>query len=571
MDNQNFIAAVVLSIGILVGFHYLYEAPQLEKAEQRIALEKEAKIKAPKAKDLLVAPIASRNRAEVLLDTKRVQIETAELRGSINLKGARLDDLQLTNYREEIEAGSPNITLLSPSGSKAPYKSYFASFGWLATEGVQVPNDDTVWKTDSKILSVNKPVTLSWSNRKGLTFEREISVDEHFLFTITDRVKNAGKETVTLYPFGRVSRNGHPKIMGTFVMHEGPIGVLDGTLKEIKYDELIEDGKIAVESEKGGWLGITDKYWLVSLMPDQSQKIVASFSYEAGKGLEPEDGTFQTDFRATPISLAAGANGSWTTHMFAGAKRVSLLDKYEDQLGLPLFDRAIDFGWYYYLTKPFLYFLDEISSLSGSMWIAIVVFTFLLKIVTLPLSVKSMKSMAKMKALQPEMKKIQERYKEDRQKLSLATMEMYQREKVNPMSGCMPILIQIPIFFALYKVLYVGIEMRHAPLFGWVHDMSAADPSSVLTLFGLLDFGFIPHLGVWPILMGLSMFAQQKMSPTPPDKTQAQIFLLMPIIFTFMMGSFAVGLIFYWTVSNVLGIAQQWYISRHVKTGAGAK
>ncbi len=563
MDNQNFVAAVLLSIGILVGFHYLYEKPQMERLEHRVALEKETHSVAPKKE--FVAPVVLKDRVEIIAETKRIQIETPELSGSINLKGGRLDDLQLTQYHETIEEGSPNITLLSPMGSKAPHKAYVASFGWLAGQGIDVPTDATVWTSKSKTLTFEKPVTLTWKNSKGLVFEREISVDEHFLFTITDRVKNNSKETVTLYPFGRLSRHGQPEISGTYVLHEGPIGVLGGTLKEINYDDLVDEGKIAIESDEGGWLGITDKYWLVSLIPNQKQKLVGTFSYNTPKSLEGSEGTYQADFRATPMSLAPGANGSWTTNLFAGAKRVSLLDMYEKQLGLPLFDRAIDFGWYYYLTKPFLYLLDEISALSGSMWIAIIVFTLLLKLVTLPLSVKSMRSMAKMKALQPEIKKLQERYKEDRQKLSMATMELYQRERVNPMSGCVPIIIQIPIFFALYKVLYVGIEMRHEPLFGWVRDMSAPDPSSVLTLFGTLDFAFIPHVGVWPLLMGISMYAQQKMSPSPPDKTQAQIFLLLPIIFTFMLSSFAAGLIFYWTISNVLGIAQQWYITRHVK------
>lgn len=571
MDNQNFLSAVVISILILVGFHFLYEKPQLEKAERRVSLEKVNKVTTPKVDEVLVAPVSLRDRAAVLAETQRIAIDTPEFSGSINLTGARIDDLRLKKYHETIDKSSPTITLLSPAGSKAPHKSYFTSFGWLAAKGIDVPADKTVWSSSSSMLGVDKPVVLSWRSAQGLVFEREISVDKDFLFTITDRVKNAGKETVTLYPFGLVSRQGHPPVMDTFVMHEGPIGVLGGTLQEIKYDDVKEEGKMAFESDEGGWLGITDKYWLVSLLPAQGQKLVAHFSYEAGTAPGLEEGIYQADFRATPISLAPGANGSWTTNLFAGAKRVSLLDKYENQLNLPLFDRAIDFGWYYYLTKPFLYLLDEISSLTGQMWVAILIFTFLLKIVTLPLSVKSMKSMAKMKALQPEMKKIQERYKEDKQKLSLATMELYQRERVNPMSGCMPIIIQIPIFFALYKVLYVGIEMRHAPLFGWVKDMSAPDPSSVFTLFGAVDWSFMPHVGVWPILMGLSMFAQQKMSPTPPDKTQAQIFLLMPIIFTFMLSSFAVGLIFYWTVSNVLGIAQQWYISRHVKTGVGTK
>lgn len=562
MDNNNFIAAVILSIAILVGFHYLYEKPQLEKAQRIAVIQKEAIVAKPEAVTLSSVPV--KERAVILAETPRVKIETSELRGSINLKGGRIDDLALVKYRETVAQDSPQITLLSPAGSAAPYSAYYTAFGWLADAGVAVPDDQTEWKADRKNLDVGKPVLMSWDNGKGLLFERQIAIDEHFLFTITDRVKNTNSGLVTLYPFGLVARHGHPKVEGSYVLHEGLLGVLGGTLQEVNYEDLVDEPKITTESQ-GGWLGITDKYWLVTLLPAQDEKITATFSFSsAGNPANPELGTYQTDFRGTPISLAAGASTERISRLFAGAKRVSLLDQYEKQLGLPLFDRAIDFGWYYYLTKPFLYLLDSLNTFSGNMGIAIFLFTIMLKILTLPLSLKSSRSMAKMKALQPEMQALQERYKDDRQKMSVATMELYQREKVNPMSGCMPILIQIPIFFALYKVLYVGIEMRHAPLFGWVQDMSAPDPTSVLTLFGLLDWSLIPHLGVWPILMGISMFAQQKMSPAPTDKTQANMFLLMPLLFTFMMGSVAAGLIFYWTISNLLGIVQQWYVNNKV-------
>lgn len=562
MDNTNFITAVIVSIGILVGFHYLYEKPQMERLQAQQTIQQKI-VEAAKAEPAKVEE-PPRDRKEIIAASARVKIETPELRGSINLKGARLDDLELVKYRETVEPNSPEIVLLSPKGSSEPHQSYYASFGWLANAGVPVPTDDTVWKADANVMMVGKPLRLTWDNGQGLSFERIITVDENYLFTVTDRVKNAGDQVATLYPYGLIARHGQPKVEGTYVLHEGPLGVLDGTLKEIKYEQLVKEPKISFESQ-GGWLGVTDKYWLVSLIPAQDEKISASFTFEPGRDPEKLDlGTYQVDFRGTPVSLAGGATAERTTRLFAGTKRVSLLDQYEKQLGLPLFDRAIDFGWYYYLTKPFLYLLDALNTKTGNMGIAIVLFTIMLKILTLPLSLKSNRSMAKLKALQPEMKALQDRYKDDREKLGVATMELYKREKVNPASGCMPILVQIPIFFALYKVLYVAIEMRHAPLFGWVRDMSAPDPTSVLTLFGLIDWSFIPHLGVWPILMGISMFAQQKMSPQPPDKTQANMFLLLPIIFTFTMGQFAVGLIFYWTVSNVLGIAQQWYITRKV-------
>ncbi len=563
-DNNNFFAAVILSIGILVGFHYLYEKPQLEQARQQMLLKQQGELLAARKREEKIETL--RPREEILQETARVAVQTPELQGSINLRGARFDDLKLVNYRETIEPNAPQIVLLSPAGANDPHRAYYAAFGWLAGAGVDAPNDETLWSADAKTLTPAKPVRLTWKNKQGLVFERTIAVDEHYLFTISDRVTNESGETATLYPYGLVSRHGKPLTHDTYVLHEGPLGVLGGVLKEIDYDELFKEKKIVQES-LGGWLGITDKYWLVSLLPQQDEKIVASFTYAEPAAFSdgPEQGAFQADYRGTPISLAPGASGERKTHLFAGAKRISLLDGYEKQLGLPLFDRAIDFGWYYYLTKPFLYFLDEMSGLFGSMALAIVMLTILLKIVTLPLSLKSSRSMAKMKVLQPEMKALQERYKDDRQKLSLETMELYKREKVNPMSGCVPILIQIPIFFALYKVLYVGIELRHTPLFGWIRDMSAPDPTSVLTGFGALDWSLIPHVGVWPILMGLSMFAQQKLSPQPPDKTQAQIFLLLPIIFTFMLANIAAGLIFYWTISNVLGIGQQWYIMHKTK------
>ncbi|HBM90285.1 MAG TPA: membrane protein insertase YidC [Rhodospirillaceae bacterium] len=563
MDNNNFLVAVVLSVAILVGFHYLYEEPQIEKARIELRLsqqEKEAAVKAPVVID---APLQSRD--EILDDTPRIKIETSEVRGSIQLKGARLNDLELLKYRETTDPSSPEIVLLSPASSAPPHKGYVVSFGWLAKAGASVPTEDTIWKADRKTLTTENPVLLSWNNGQGLLFERFIEIDENFMFTVTDRVRNKSGKEVQLYPFGSITRYGLPSVQSTYVLHEGLIGVLEGTLKEIDYEDLMEGPKESFESE-GGWLGFTDKYWLVSLIPEQNEKITASFSYEIGQDRQhPENGVFQTDFRAAPLSIASGTMGERTTHLFAGAKSVSLLDGYSETLEIPLFDRAIDFGWYYYLTKPFLYLLHEFSLVLGSMALAIVLFTVLLKVLTLPLSLKSSRSMARLKELQPEIKELQERYKDDKQQANIQLMEFYKREKVSPVSGCVPMLIQIPIFFALYKVLYVGIEMRHAPLFGWVKDMSAPDPSSVLTLFGALDVSFLPHVGVWPILMGISMFAQQKLSPQPTDKSQARIFLFMPIMFTFMMAQIAVGLIFYWTVSNILGIGQQWYVMYQTK------
>jgi len=565
MQNENFLLAVILSIAILVGFHYLYEKPQMERYQQQMLIQKKAAETSPPAAE--TAPIKKRDRAEIIKEDPRIPIETPELKGSINLKGGRLDDLELVNYRETVDLNSPRIVLLSPAGSQAPHSPYYAEFGWLGTD-ISVPDQSTVWKTESKSLSPQNPVKLTWNNGQGLVFERTIAVDEDFMFTVTDAVKNNGKDTATLFPFGLIARHGKPATVDTYVLHEGPIGVLNGTLNEIKYKDLMSSGQKTYETQ-GGWMGITDKYWLVTLIPGQNEKLTATYTYapSAGQGdAKPVDGVFQSDFRGTAISLAAGATTERTTRFFAGAKRVRLLDSYEKKFDLPLFDHAIDFGWYYYLTKNFLYFLDYLGATFGNFGIAILIFTIMLKLVTLPLSLKSYRSMARMKELQPQIKDIQERFKDDKQQQSYEMMALYKREKVNPMSGCGPMLIQIPIFYALYKVLYVGIELRQAPLFGWIKDMSQPDPTSVLTFFGALDWSFIPHIGVWPTLMGISMFMQQKLSPQPPDKTQAQVFQFLPLLFTFMMAKVAVGLIFYWTLSNILGIGQQWLIMHKTRS-----
>lgn len=561
-SNTNLVIAILLSVGILMAFHYLYEKPRMEAYQQQQLLLQQTDAAAAKT----VRPVvALRDRPAVVAEGSRVKIVTPELLGSVNLKGARLDDLALVKYRETTDPTSPQIILLSPAGSAEPHAAYYAEFGWLGTD-VDVPNAETVWKSDKPLLTPSQPVRLTWDNGKGLLFEREIAVDDKFMFTITDRVKNSSTGNVTLYPFGLIARHGKPHTNDIYILHEGPIGVLGGTLQDPKYVDVIKQEKIAASSE-GGWLGITDKYWLTALTPVAGESVNAAFTYAAEPNLPKEQGTFQSDFRGTAVTLAAGADTEHVQRFFAGAKELRTLDDYAARFEIPRLYDAIDFGWYWFFTKPFLYLLDFLGRLFGNFGLAILAFTVILKIVTLPLSMKSYRSMAHMKEIQPMLKELQDKYQDDRQKLGLEMMALYKREKINPMSGCWPNLIQIPIFFALYKVLYVGIEMRHAPFYGWIHDLSAPDPTSVLTLFGTIDWSFIPHLGVWPVLMGLSMYLQQKMSPAPPDKTQARIFAFMPLIFTFMMGQVAAGLIIYWTWSNVIGIGQQWFIMYHHKDG----
>jgi YidC/Oxa1 family membrane protein insertase len=575
--NNNVFLAIVISFAILLGFQHLYVKPHQEALHSQ-QLSQQITSKISKTETPVVASQKLRDREQVLKDSPRIAIVTPELSGSINLKGARLDDLLLTTYRETTDKTASAITLLSPSGSAKPYGAYYADFSWLADSvSIGVPSADTKWKADSQKLTPDHSVRLTWNNEQGQIFDRTIAVDAQAMFTITDRVTNRSDAPVTLYPFGTVARQGVPAIGGiSSVVHEGALGVLDGTLEEFKYKKLIDDKKKAKEST-GGWLGITDKYWLVAMIPAQDEKLTGEFVYNRADAATPEEGFFQTDFRGSPITIPAGGSAEHVTHLFAGAKRVSLLDRYANQYNIPNFDRAIDFGWFYFLARPFLYLLTALDHAVGSMGLAILMITVLLKLITLPLSQKSYHSMSRMKTIQPEMKRIQERFADDKMRQSQEMMELYKREKVSPLSGCIPTLVQIPIFFALYKVLYVNIEMRGAPFYGWIRDMSAPDPTSWFNLFGLASWDIITpitanlglatlylppalHMGAWPILMGVSMFLQQKMSPQPPDKTQARMMMIMPVGLAYMMALMPAGLVIYWTWSNLLGIFQQWYI-----------
>ena len=554
----------------MIGFQYLYVRPhQADLQGQNVAQKVAQQNNSATPAEVTQPP---RDRAEVLHESPRLSLTTPELIGSINLKGARIDDVSLAQYHETEDKSSPLIVLLSPASSAAPNRAYYAEFSWLADNvAIAVPNSETVWQTQSKGLSPDHPVQLTWDNGQGLKFQRTIAVDEQAMFTITDSVIDGGTAAVNLYPFGTVARQGAPQTVGSSIVLEGGLGVLGGTLEEYKYKKMVDDKKATLES-KGGWLGITDKYWLVAMVPSQDENITGDFIFNRAGGATNADGYFQSDFRGAPVAIAAGGSVTHVTRLFVGAKKVKLLDAYAEKYNIPHFDKAIDFGWFYFLTRPFLYLLTALANTVGSIGLAILLFTVLLKLATLPLSLKSYHSMSRMKTLQPEMKKLQERFAEDKVRLSQEMMDLYKREKVSPVSGCGPTLIQIPIFFALYKVLYVNIEMRQAPFYGWIQDMSAPDPTSVLNLFGLipLDLPMALHIGAWPILMGISMFMQQKLSPQPPDKSQARLLMFMPILFTYMLARMPAGLVIYWTWSNLLGITQQWYImKRDEKRKAG--
>jgi YidC/Oxa1 family membrane protein insertase len=512
-----------------------------------------------------MAPGASREAS--LSSSPRIGIDTPSLRGSIAFKGGRVDDLSLIKYRETVDPNSPAIVLLSPSGSPKPF---YAEFGWVTGSGAsqKVPNAETLWRQEgSGTLGVGRPVTLVFDNGEGLEFRRTITVDDKYLFTIKDDVTNKGTGPITLYPYALISRHGTPKTEGYYILHEGLIGVLgEQGLQEVTYSAIADKKERMTFNVTNAWLGITDKYWAAALLPDNTAKVQAHFS----SGTLGTQKTYQSDYLLDPQTIAPGATGTANARLFAGAKEVETIDGYDKQLKLNRFELLIDWGWFHFITKPMFLAMDWIYRLVGNFGIAILIITVIIKIVFFPLANKSYASMAKMKSVQPQLLALRDRYADDKMKQQQAMMELYKKEKINPMAGCLPILIQIPVFFALYKVLFVTIEMRHAPFFGWIKDLAAPDPTTVFNLFGLLpwDPTIIPvigpflHVGVWPLIMGVTMWVQMKLNPAPPDPTQKMIFDWMPIIFTFMLATFSAGLVIYWAWNNTLSVLQQAVIMR---------
>ncbi|MCW3474829.1 membrane protein insertase YidC [Limobrevibacterium gyesilva] len=573
MDQKRLFLAIAISIAILIGFQYLMPRPPHPVPAQDVATTAapatpgNAPASQPPAGAAVSGAIPAQAAATAVpREVPRLKIAGTRVQGSISLLGARLDDLVLRDYRETIEPNSPLVRLLEPRADPQPY---FVQFGWTAAGDakVAVPTDDTLWSASGE-LAASKPLTLSWDNGQGQVFELVFSLDDNYMFTVQQRVRNTGAEAVTLYPWSRIRRDYTPVTAGYYILHEGMIGVLDGRLKETKYSDAKSEGAknngIALTAAAtGGWAGITDKYWLTALVPDQASKQTASFRY-----IDLPGGSYQVDFLGQePLVVAPGAAAASSTRLFAGAKEVHLLDRYESQDGIPSFDKAVDFGWFYFLTKPIFYALDWLNHHLHNFGLAILVFTVFVKGLFFPLANKSYRSMSKMKLLGPKMTALREQYKEDPAKLQSAMMALYKGEKVNPASGCLPMLIQIPVFFSLYKVIFVTIEMRQAPFFGWIHDLSSVDPTNVFNLFGLIPFdpaAFSPmlHLGAWPLIMGITMFLQQKLNPPPPDPVQAKVFQFMPVIFTFMLAHFPAGLVIYWSWNNLLTIGQQWLIMR---------
>ncbi len=594
-DQRNMILAVVLSVVILLGSQFYFDGtrpppppPDATPAtEAQVpgsagtsgsapapapATTGEAQIPTLPGSQLPTTP-GTAGRTDVLAAQPRIKILSSRLHGSVSLVGGRFDDLTLARYHETLDTASPEIILMSPQGAKNPY---FADFGWVGGPGVTAPSGTTLWTADSDTLTPEKPVTLTWDNGKGLRFIRTLALDPNYMFTVTQRVENIGTEPATLHPYGLISRHGTPEVTGFVILHEGPLGVFDGQLKEVDYDDEELQKKDGVrQSTTGGWIGITDKYWLAALVPDQSENVNTRFIHFREGTLDK----YQADFLGRPLAVAPGASIESTNRFFAGAKEVKLLDGYETELGISRFDLAIDFGWFYFLTKPIFYALIYINDHLGNFGVSILLLTVLIKIVFFPLANKSYRAMSKMKKLQPEMVKLRERFGEDKARLNQEMMGLYKREKANPASGCLPMVVQIPVFFALYKVLFVTIEMRHTPFFGWIKDLSAKDPTTIINLFGLLPYSppdFIPaavNIGVWPLIMGITMFLQQKLNPQPPDPIQAKVFMFLPIFFTFILAQFPAGLVIYWAWNNTLSILQQWVIMRRagVSPGGGVK
>ncbi|RYD97523.1 MAG: membrane protein insertase YidC [Sphingomonadales bacterium] len=555
-DQKNFLLFAVLAALILFGWPTIaaWVFPAQNPAPTKIEGGKTLPVQDPKAGPAADSPKAIRDRGLVLKESPRVVIDTPSLKGSINLKGARIDDLVLARYPETIEKGSPSIRLLSPAGTT---DAYFAGFGWR-DDGLKPPSPDTVWQASAPVLAPGKPVTLSAANGQGQTFRIELAIDEKYMFTVKQTVANTGAGFVPVAPYGLVYRSGIFKEPDSWTVHVGPMSVHNGGADyDVNFSHL--DGEKAVDfTSENAWLGFTDKYWLTALVPDQTALVAGKFRGAPG-------GAYQADYARAAQLLPPGKKVTHTSRFFAGAKETALIDTYEGQ-GISKFGKAIDWGWFEILEKPIFYYLDWLFRMVGNFGVAIIFLTITIRALIFPIANKQFQSMANMRAIQPEMKALQERYKDDKQRQQQEIMKLYKDKKVNPLAGCLPLLLQIPIMYSLYKVLLLTIEMRHQPFVLWIKDLSAPDPLTPLNLFGLLDFT-PPHfiaIGVIPILLGVSMYYQIKLNPAPMDEMQKQIFAIMPWMLMFVMAPFAVGLQVYWITSNVITIAQQrWLYSRH--------
>lgn len=580
--NRNFFITIALSIVILTLWQVFYMNPRVEQQREQAQIEAtrqgQTRVDGQASTPAGTNPDGTANlpsstpaapganipgqspeaagtvtREAALGQTSRIQIDTPSLSGSLSLTGARLDDLRLKQYHETVDDSSPTIQLLSPSQM---VDGQFVEIGFTGNDTTgAVPGPSTVWTVEgNNKLTPATPVTLAFTNEKGLTFKRTISVDDNYMFTVKDAVTNGTQTPISLASYGRVTRFSKPLHASTYVIQEGPIAVTNGKLLEYKFAAIEKEKEVSPEKTNTGWIGITDKYWAAALVPSSAKPFQARMSYF-------DNGTprYQSDYLSDATTIEPGQSSSTENLIFAGAKEVGKISAYEKERNIPQFDLLIDWGWFYFITKPMFYLIDWLYKAIGNFGVAILVVTVILKALFFPLANKSYASMARMKLVQPKMTEIREKYADDKVKQQQAMMELYKTEKINPIAGCWPILIQIPVFFALYKVLYVTIEMRHAPFFGWIQDLAAPDPTSIFNLFGLIPWTVPAFLmiGIWPLIMGVTMFLQMRMNPTPPDPTQQMIFNWMPVIFTFMLASFPAGLVIYWAWNNTLSITQQ--------------
>ena len=558
-ENKNFILAIVLSMLIIFGWQYFYAKPLQDKLTGG-GTETTAPVK-PDGAVPGTAPPTEITREAALLATPRLKIETPSVTGSINLQGAQLDDLHLVKYRETIKKGSPTIVFLSPAGTPG---ALFAEQGFIGATGTiaKLPDPKTLWTAPAEaVLTEDKPVVLTWDNGEGLIFSRKIEITNEYVFNVTQAVENKSQVPVALIPYARIQRQDTPHVAGYWVFFEGMLGWLNSGLRETHYSDMAESTEPLKYDTTGGWIGFTDKYWAAVAVPDQTRPVATSFLHQK----TAERDLYQTDYLAKDaIVVAPGASASYTDQIFAGAKVVQTINEIATKYNIAGFDYMIDWGWFYFLTKPMFYLLDWLNGKVGNFGIAILIATLLVKAVVFPLANKSYASMSKMKKLQPEMQKLKELYPDDKMKQQQGMMELYKKEKVSPLSGCLPVVVQIPVFFSLYKVILTSIELRHAPFYGWIHDLSAADPTSLFNLFGLIPWTppEMLMIGIWPLLMGVTMWVQMRLNPAPPDPIQASLFNWMPVMFTFMLGTFPAGLVIYWAWSNTLSIIQQSYIMK---------
>ncbi len=571
-EQKNLFLAIGLSVIIIIVFQLILPQPTMTP----VSTEQSSDVIMPSTSIDQVQTTENKTietKEQILKQDNRINIQSTSLHGSINLKGAILDDLILLQYKETLQKNSKNINLLNPKQTANPY---YIEIGWKSlsndSEDIDLPNLNTQWSSNQKTLSPSSPITLFWENKNKIIFKIHLEIDDKYMFHINQEIINNSNDQIELFPYRLIKRINRPDTINFFILHEGLISLLNDELVEKKYDDLSDDCSSSNDNKsefcdvkaKGGWLGFTDKYWMSVLIPENDESINANYRH-SNNGLED----YRVGYAGKIFKIQPKKSVIYKGKLFAGAKVLSILNQYQTEFNIKRFNDVIDWGWFSFLTKPIFYSINWFYKQVGNFGIAIVAFTFLMRLILFPLAHASFKSMAKMKKLQPEMQRLRETYPNDRQKMQQELMALYKKEGANPIAGCLPIFLQIPIFFSLYKVLFVTIEMYHAPFYLWIHDLSAPDPLGILTIFGLVpwnipEFLKLINIGILPILMGITMWLQQKLNPAPADPTQAKIFAFLPFVFTFILAGFAAGLVLYWTVNNILSIGQQWIIQRKI-------